>query len=410
MANITFITDFEQGHLFPSFKLSKILIDRGHKIRYLGTPDIGVFVRSHNFEMQEILGDIYPLGIRTKINSSNRNATGFFEQHIPKLLQKSEVDDLLLNRKTNLIIASIFVCFEALILWHKHHIPTVILTPFLRDRDSNPADFVRRRMGGNQSSISELDQLVTKTFPKFVTFQEFVKPFHNMPELIACPQELMLPEQKFLSQNTWYIEPLIRSTNENDGDFELPSAVRGKKLIYISLGSQANLYSKRSRLAYLKLMELIRITGDRDWFYVMSLHKSFVIEELGEIPENVIVSRWIPQINILQQASLMITHGGLGTIKECIFFNVPMLVIPLARDQFRNAEQVNHHQLGINLDLDTTNVEELISTVKCLLEDISITNRLAEMNRIFTTAEDSELGANLIEKWLQSYTNLRSKT
>lgn len=403
MANITFITDFEQGHLFPSFKLSKILTDRGHKIRYLGTPDIGVFVRSHNFEMQEILGDIYPLGIRTKVNSSDENTQNFFEQHIPKLLQKSEVDDLLLDHKTDLIIASIFICFEALIFWYKHQIPTIILTPFLRCcSDSSFADFVKRRISSNQSSISELAQLVTKTFPKFVTFQKFVKPLHNMPELVSCPRELMLPKQKSLSQNTWYIEPLIRSTNENDSNFKLPNAARDKKLIYISLGSQANLYPERSRLAYLKLMELIRITSDHDWFYALSFHESFALKELGKIPKNVIVSRWIPQINILQQASLMITHGGLGTIKECIFFKIPMIVIPLARDQFRNGEQVDHHQLGINLDLDITDVEELVSTVKYLLEDIAITSKLAEMNRIFTTAEDSELGADLIENYLQS--------
>jgi UDP:flavonoid glycosyltransferase YjiC (YdhE family) len=42
----------------------------------------------------------------------------------------------------------------------------------------------------------------------------------------------------------------------------------------------------------------------------------------------------------------MITHGGLGSVKECIALGVPMNVYPLKDDQQGNGARVVHHRLG----------------------------------------------------------------
>lgn len=403
MANITFFTDFEQGHVFPTFGLAKTLTKRGHKIRYLGIPDISEFVRSQNFEMLEILGDIYPLGMPAKLRAKARrlNKEDLFDQHLPRLLNNSEVDDVLLNSNPDLVIASIFISLEALILWYKHRISTAIFTPCLRRPQHDATAKVTHRIMNYGSAVYELVKFATELDPKIKTFEEVAWPLRKMPELIACPQELELPGQD-LGENVWYIEPSIRETGNEYQDFKWPAAAKSKRLIYVSLGSQTELYLERARLAYRKLLDMMRMTRGRSFQYILSLNKSFEIDEFGELPPNVTVSRWVPQIDVLKRASLMITHGGLGTVKECIFFGVPMVVLPLGRDQTRNAERITHCRLGTALDLDATTGEELVTAVERVLEEPWATRGIAKMQRIFRRAQESEVGADLVEHFLAS--------
>ena len=403
MANITFLTDFEQGHLFPTFRLAKTLTKRGHKVRYLGIPDMSGFVRSQNFEMLEIFSDIYPLGTLAElaVKAGQLNQEELLDQHLPQLLQNSEVDEVLLNYNPDLIIANLFASLETLILWYKHRIPTVIFTTSLRLPQADFTAHVTQRIMNCGAEVYRLIELAAQINQNIKTFEDLASPLRNIPEIIPCPRDLELPGQD-LGENIWYIEPSIRETDNNCKDFKWPTTVNSKKLIYVSLGSQIDWYLEQARTAYRKLLDMMRMTRDRNWHYILSLSKSFEMDEFGDIPPNVTVSRWLPQIDVLKQASLMITHGGLGAIKECIFFGVPMVVLPLGRDQFDNAQRITHHKLGTTLDLEATNGLELVSVVERILEDPSTTSGIVKMQKIFRQAEESEVGADLLEHFLAS--------
>jgi UDP:flavonoid glycosyltransferase YjiC (YdhE family) len=55
---------------------------------------------------------------------------------------------------------------------------------------------------------------------------------------------------------------------------------------------------------------------------------------------NTRVGRYVPHDEILASASLVITHAGLGTTMAALGRGVPLLCLPMGRDQFFNAEQV----------------------------------------------------------------------
>jgi hypothetical protein len=46
--------------------------------------------------------------------------------------------------------------------------------------------------------------------------------------------------------------------------------------------------------------------------------------ELGPVPENVRVERWVPQAEALAQASLVVCHGGSGTVLGALAANLPL--------------------------------------------------------------------------------------
>jgi hypothetical protein len=59
--------------------------------------------------------------------------------------------------------------------------------------------------------------------------------------------------------------------------------------------------------------------------------------DLGPLPEHVRVERWVPQAEALAQASLVVCHGGSGTVLGALAANLPLVIMPLFSDQFANA-------------------------------------------------------------------------
>ncbi|MDH2327160.1 glycosyltransferase [Cereibacter sp. SYSU M97828] len=57
----------------------------------------------------------------------------------------------------------------------------------------------------------------------------------------------------------------------------------------------------------------------------------------------------VPQEAMLDRAALCITHGGLNTAMEALERHVPLVVIPLAFDQFGVAARVERHGVGLRL-------------------------------------------------------------
>jgi UDP:flavonoid glycosyltransferase YjiC (YdhE family) len=65
-----------------------------------------------------------------------------------------------------------------------------------------------------------------------------------------------------------------------------------------------------------------------------------------DLPGNVEVSAWIPHADVLPHAALVITHAGMGTVTAAMVHGVPMVCLPMGRDQDGNAARVEHLGLG----------------------------------------------------------------
>ena len=68
-----------------------------------------------------------------------------------------------------------------------------------------------------------------------------------------------------------------------------------------------------------------------------------------DVPANARVERFLPHSPILQRASAVVCHGGMGTTQKALAAGVPVCVVPFLRDQFEIARRVKVAGAGESL-------------------------------------------------------------
>jgi UDP:flavonoid glycosyltransferase YjiC (YdhE family) len=94
---------------------------------------------------------------------------------------------------------------------------------------------------------------------------------------------------------------------------------------------------------------VIETLADHPIQVVVTVGRTVDPAELRPLPANASVHRWIDQSEVLDQATLIVNHGGYGTVLGCLAAGAPQVVLPLFADQPMNAARV--HALGAGIAL-----------------------------------------------------------
>lgn len=92
-------------------------------------------------------------------------------------------------------------------------------------------------------------------------------------------------------------------------------------------------------------------------------------DELKGKPNNVLISKWIPQDDLLAHPNVkaFISHCGLGSVAESKYHGVPIVAMPLGIDQISNGDTVVNEGWGINVDIQNLNEKDLLTAIKEVL-------------------------------------------
>lgn len=146
------------------------------------------------------------------------------------------------------------------------------------------------------------------------------------------------------------------------GSFKAPD--NGKPLLYSSLGTAFNNWPEY----YPILFDAVR---DLD-INVYAALGAVSPDTLENIPENVEVGQMVPQLDILSQASVFITHAGMGGTGEAIYYGVPMIAIPQMDEQAVTAGLIEQKGLGVAFpDKSSITAEALKEAILKMLSDRS---------------------------------------
>lgn len=79
---------------------------------------------------------------------------------------------------------------------------------------------------------------------------------------------------------------------------------------------------------------------------IISIGKTLKKEQLGKIPNNFYVYNFVPQIEVLKRTDLFITHGGMNSTSEAMYFGVPLIVVPQVANQPIVEKRIEDLELG----------------------------------------------------------------
>jgi UDP:flavonoid glycosyltransferase YjiC (YdhE family) len=72
------------------------------------------------------------------------------------------------------------------------------------------------------------------------------------------------------------------------------------------------------------------------------------------VPDNVVIADYVDHALVLDDIDALVTHAGLGTVAAALSHGVPLVCIPLGRDQHVNADRVAELGAGIALASEAT--------------------------------------------------------
>ncbi len=194
------------------------------------------------------------------------------------------------------------------------------------------------------------------------------------PYVDAFPKE----QYKFLGASVYDRKYPEFELNETEGP-----------LIYISLGTVV-----KGAVSFYK--KCIQAFKDENVTVILSVGKKFQIEKLGTIPANFYVRNFVPQLQVLEKASVFVTHGGMNSISEALVQGVPMVVIPFMADQPTNAGRVEALGLGRKLDYDKISSENIRTVTLAVMEDRVIKENVSEMKHKMARCLGNQGGADAI--------------
>jgi MGT family glycosyltransferase len=135
----------------------------------------------------------------------------------------------------------------------------------------------------------------------------------------------------------------------------------------------------------------------------MSIGEKTQLSDLGKIPKNFIVKNYVPQTDVLKYTKLFITHGGMNSTSEGLYYGVPLIVIPQSADQPVIAQQVEHLEAGMKLQMQNLTVNQLCETVNHVLEHSSFQKALTDIRKSFQKSGGYRQAVNEIFKFNRKF-------
>ncbi|KQL39227.1 glycosyl transferase family 1 [Bacillus sp. FJAT-25509] len=352
MARVLFINGGSEGHINPTLGVVKELVSRGEEVVYFSIESFrdriektGATVRT--IDEQKFI-KAFLLGGRTHLLERINGLLHTAEIVIPSVLEqiKGEHFDYIIHDSMfgcGRLIAQILKLpainscttfaqteetFDKMMEKQLKNIPEEIIKP-INDEFNRLSLNIKKKYGVEINS----------------SYEVFCNP---APLTIVYTTRAFQPGGESFNNTYKFVGPSIGSRLQQE-TFDL-STIKSKSPIYISLGTVFN----RSIDFYKLCFEAF---GHSEHSVVLSIGKQTNLDDLGIIPQNFIVKQYVPQTEVLKFTKLFITHGGMNSTSEGLYYGVPLIVIPQSADQPIIAEQIA--KIGAGLQLQTQNLSPI---------------------------------------------------
>jgi zeaxanthin glucosyltransferase len=168
----------------------------------------------------------------------------------------------------------------------------------------------------------------------------------------------------------------------------------GEPLIYASMGTILN-----GRLDVF-LTIVAALAKQKDVQLVLSVGDQVDPEQIGPAPSNAIIVKRAPQLELLKQTSVCITHAGLNTVLESLAQGVPQVAIPVTYDQPGVAARIAHKKTGVVTSLEKLTAHRFSTLLNEVLTDSTYRENARKLQKAIAEANGLTVAADLVEQSL----------
>lgn len=411
---------------------------RGHEVIFLGMPDCARYLADTDFRLETVYEDWYPPG--TFGEWLVTGAIPFLEQvritqkavrqvraHLQYLIDGGH--QLYTEKVRALDPQLILVMAENHPSWamlaHQTGVPTVYLScmlPMLEQSGIPPlsvgfiphesplSPLYTRWMWQKQHLQQTVEDAALGLFsgmPRWKTLlrrlnaalgnpPDFLQthalmPLLKLPMLVMCPEIFEFPCPN-PSPYIRYIEPCI-DLERVSAPFDFSRLRPDRALAYCSLGSiLSNEHFCR------EVIEAFRQLPE--WQLVLTVGKKLDPTQFEPLPSNVIAVRYAPQLELLPRAQLFISHAGMGSMMEALYFGVPLLCFPHGADQQGVAARALRQGVAHRGELKTVRAPELKAQVMAAHADETLRINSKRLQQIFRQYEETQPGQVWLDRLL----------
>lgn len=439
----------EQGHWLPTFVWAKQLLQEepkgSYEVSYMGIPDCKSLVEWFDKDIQyhEIFKKLYPLGYT---DYSHTTPQGRWKpEHVLRIIN-GELDEIFTgNNKPDVLVSGYFTSLESLIIHYKYEVKVIISTTYLRHPENDPAMRAIQNLTAYPDSVKQsiIKSFIDEDFYSAIpsrreeALDKFVAPLTMFDELIPCPKEFDYQHYAHGSL-VHYVEPCMTpllddETNDNNlgqnnqaddenqnlddqadvvkqywDNFLDEREQNGQKIIFATAGSQILDYGKKAEHMFDELIRMMDAPQMNGCHLLLSVgDKLLRTRDWEKIKnKNITVKGWVPQRKILSSGNVhcAFIHGGLATIKECIYFGVPFVIAPMGKDQLDNALRLRENGIDNMIDVETSRSDSYLYSINKVRTDFRIRNNLARLRNVFIESEEKHEGVSIIKSVANSTT------
>lgn len=388
------------GHINPTLSLTTELVNAGHRVTYFTTeafreviaPTGAKFVPMNSWmadndkhnEKKEEKNDGQEENVAAVVPFLFLNEAGAYIEDVLRVLREDRPDAILHD------FAGIAGTMAADILG----IPNVMLYTSYPSNGSYSVAASFEGIPEDHPLRIAADQIAEGYVEKYGCRKMTVKEiFDGQGDLnLVMMQKRLVPNYETFDDSFVFTGVQIgkRSTF---GTWQAPD--NGKPLLYSSLGTAFNNWPEY----YPILFDAVR---DLD-INVFAALGAIDPDSLTDVPANVELGKMVPQLDILSQASVFITHAGMGGTGEAIYYGVPMIALPQMDEQAITARQIEKNGLGFAL-LDKKEITSQIlrEKIEILLQDPSYKAKVdafsADMKALGGAKASAEALISFLEK------------
>lgn len=357
------------GHINPTLSVAEELVRRGEQVVYYTTEEFAAKVGSIGADIR-IIGKEYGFQMEgpddQPLTAALRSGDYYVDNLNRHVEKASELLEHVRHEKADGVVCDP-MCLWGRTVAERLELPRALFFSGIAVTADSPV-------------FNYFSQMFEGDIPE-ILISMFLK---REPLMLApIPREFQ-PDSEYLEDDFEFIGPKVVDRG-TETEFPLEE-IAGHPTIYISLGSVIN-----NPQFYDLCIEAF--SGTR-WKVVM-VSKT----PPEKVPANFIVSPFVPQLKILQQADLFISHGGMNSVMESLWYGVPLLMVPQSSDQPLVAARAQQLNLGRKLDLETITSSRLLESAEEVLADPVIRKSVLEMQSILHHGGGSKRGADVIQQY-----------